>query len=470
MPTPPAHATDTADEAGVGTDADTELGGTGWRHVWTVLRALASMDDRFAARLRERVHPAGGGARGGDARGSPQPTLTLPDGLDLDRFLLRWLDRTGGPWWARYELLAQHARETGAARPSATVIRGGVALHGWVARQRTLHRHGELEPDRVEALQQLPGWAWDAREIAWWTAAKVWRRRHGATTVGEFERWAWLAEVPTWPTGHDKPARAYASLAEFAVATCGRRRRGELPAHLERAAAELPGWSCVPADDAAMVDALAGYSEWEKTLNPPHDFHDDAGRPLGAWLTAVRRRHYTGRLHPALELELALLGREHHRWQPLRWEKGDTGWRLSYLALRQFVAREHTTRVPTDHEEHLPTARSTSPAGASCSACSSGTDASPPTASPRSSRSPAGSGRSPSAPASGPCSTTSSTATAGRMPEAAAATRAATPTPPRPGAWPRRAPTSSTPAPPASTCGGYWPAAPHRHRSPARPG
>lgn len=342
------------------TDADTELGGSAWRHVWAVLRALASMDERFAARLRERLRPHNGtgGYRPGpeELRGSSQPTLTLPDGLDLARFLLRCLDRSGGPWWTRYELLAEHARETGAARPSSTVIRGGVALHGWVARQRTLHRHGALEPDRVAALQELPGWAWDAREVAWWTAAKVWARRHTAGEVSQFERWAWLAEIPTWPVGHDRPARAFASLTEFAVDTCARRRRGELPAHLERAAAALPAWSwsCIPAQDAEMVDALVVYGEWEKTLNPPHEHRDDAGRPLGAWVTAVRRRHYTGRLHPALALELDLLGRGHYRWKPLVWETGETGWRLGYLALRQFVDREQTARVPYGHTEALP--------------------------------------------------------------------------------------------------------------------
>ena len=184
----------------------------------------------------------------------------------------------------------------------------------------------------------------------------MWTRRHAANSASEFERWAWLAEVPTWPVGHDKPARAYANLAEFAVDTCARHRRGELPAHLQRAAAALPGWTwtCVPVEDAEMVDALAVYGEWENSLNPPHDHRDDEHRPLGAWVTAVRRRHYTGHLHPALALELDLLGRAHHQWQPLLWDKATTGWRLGYLALRQFVEREHTARIPYEHQETLP--------------------------------------------------------------------------------------------------------------------
>jgi hypothetical protein len=101
-----------------------------------------------------------------------------------------------------------------------------------------------------------------------------------------------------------------------------------------------------------MVDALAEYGAWKKDLNPPHEYRHDDNIPLGAWLTAVRRRRYTGRLHPALELELEMIGR--HDWQPLRWDRSETAWRLGYLALRQYVAREGKARVPQDHLEQLP--------------------------------------------------------------------------------------------------------------------
>ncbi len=337
---------------GVDVDEDTELAGTTWRHVWVTLRALASMDPRFAARLRARATP--GNTAGG--KHGPRLELDLPEGLDVDRWVLRALDRTGGSWWACYDLLAAHAREYGAARPGSGIRRGGVAIGSWVMRQRTLRRQGVLEPERAAALEELPGWAWDAREMSWWTAAKMWTRQNGGEHVDVAERWAWLAETPGWPQDGSTPApRRYDTLAEFAVETCARRRRGELPAHLERAAAALPcwTWTAVPAEDAVMVDALREYAEWEKDLNPAHDQVDDeTGLPIGAWLTAVRRRRYTGRLHPALDLELQLLNRE--GWTPLRWEKPETGWRLSYLALRQFVDREHTTRIPTDHVEALP--------------------------------------------------------------------------------------------------------------------
>lgn len=340
-------------------DEDTELSATVWRHVWVTLRALAEMDPRFATRLRDRVRNNGadvGGYRGGPVFGSgPGLDLTLPEGIDPGQWLLRALDRTGGTWWHRYELLKAHAAEHGTARPSSGIVRDGVELSRWVKYQRTAHRGGSLSLDRVESLQSLPGWAWDAREVAWWKAAEGWVRWHSRKRrpTDETERWLELAGVSAW--GIDPPAHAYDSLAEFAVDTTSRRRRGELPTHLERAAGRLPGWKWDLLDDgdARMVDALAEYGAWQGDLNAEHGYHHDDELPLGAWLTAIRRRRVTSRLDPLLEYSLELLGRP-SAVTALRWDTADTKWRLSYLALRQFVTREGVCAVPYLHVERLP--------------------------------------------------------------------------------------------------------------------
>lgn len=269
---------------GGGLDEDTELSGGAWRHVWITLRALASMDPRFAARLQATLTPGGDGGY----RGGPGLTLDLPHGLDLNRWMLRALDRTGGGWWHLYDLLTAHAREHGNARPGKgpQSTRGGVALGPWVARQRTLHRQGSLEQDRVDALEQLPGWAWSARDTAWWRAAAVWDRLMGTSLrPGSDEEWDRLLHTPGWRAAEGyEPVRSFRNLAEFLVDTCARQRRGELPPHLEAAANQLSGWrwNVVDADDARMVDALAEYGAWRRDLNPPHDYRHDDDLPLGA--------------------------------------------------------------------------------------------------------------------------------------------------------------------------------------------
>lgn len=338
-------------------DVDTVLADTAWRHVWVVLRALAAMDPRFATTLRSftRHTPWPGGAR---PHAGPGLFVGLPEGLDLDRWVLRALDRTGSSWWHNLDVLRSWAAGHGHARPHGGVQHGGVAIGSWVGRQRTMHKDGLLQPDQVAALESLPGWAWTRLDTAWWQGWAKWIAYHQAPgrPRGRAERWADLARHAGHDNRGNKPHHAYTTLAAFAVDTCARRRRGDLPRHLERAAGQLPSWSwdLLAPDDARMVDALAEYAAWKGDVNPPHDYRHDDGLPLGAWLTAVRRRRYTGRLDPLLELELDMLSAARPSAVGMRWEPQETAWRLGYLALRQYVTREGTCRVPYQHTETLP--------------------------------------------------------------------------------------------------------------------
>lgn len=336
-------------------DADTALAASAWRHVWVVLRALAAMDPRFAATLRNRQrNPWPGGPR---PHSGPGLEVDLPEGLDLERWMLRALDRTGSSWWHNLDALRTWAARHGHARPSSHTTQDGVAVGSWVTRQRTMHRGGLLQDDQITALESLPGWAWTPSDTAWWQAWTRWIAYHqtGTAPRGGAQRWEALTQVAAYDTT-SKARKAYATLADFAVDTCGRRRRGELPRHLERATEQLPGWSwdLLAKDDAAMVDALAEYAAWKNDFNPPHEYRHDDDLPLGAWLTAVRRRRYTGRIDAVLERELSLISSVRPDAISLRWEPGETAWRLGYLALRQWVAREHTARVPYQHMEALP--------------------------------------------------------------------------------------------------------------------
>lgn len=338
-------------------DVDTQLADTAWRHVWVVLRALASMDPRFTKTLRActRHAPWPGGSR---PHAGPGLYIGLPEGLALDRWVLRALDRTGSSWWHNLDVLRSWTAEHGHARPSSTVQHIGVAIGSWVTRQRTMHKDGLLQPDQVSALEALPGWAWTKLDTAWWQGWAKWLAYHQepGRPQGHAERWADLARHAGHGNRGKKPHHAYATLAAFAVDTCARYRRGDLPRHLERAAGLLPAWSWhpLPTDDARMVDALVEYAAWKGDFNPPHDYRHDDGLPLGAWLTAVRRRRCTGRLDPILELELEHVSSARPSAVGLRWEPRETAWRLGYLALRQFADRENTCRVPYQHVESLP--------------------------------------------------------------------------------------------------------------------
>lgn len=337
---------DLSDDA-AGLDDDTRFAASTWRHVWHVLRALASMDPRFKREMQRQAEASARAPRPG-----PSLIATLPPGWDRQRWMLRALDNTGAAWWERFRDLERFAARHGHARPSIDTDK---QLGPWVTRQRAMFRDGFLDEDRILALERLPGWVWSGQDAAWWRGWESWHRL--AATLGaqrlDRERWlAALAETPVHGRGR------YRSLAEFTVDTCLRRRRGDLPANLETAAELLPGWrwDVLPADDAAMIDALGEYAAWKKTMNVPHGYLHDDGMRLGAWLTSVRRRRYTGRITVVLEAALDMLaaGLVSQGIKRLAWDPAGTGWRLGYLALRQFRAREGTCRIPYQHVESLP--------------------------------------------------------------------------------------------------------------------
>jgi len=336
-------------------DEDTALASGAWHHVWAVLRALTVMDPRFEAVLRRphRHRPPGGRRAGG-----PTLQVRLPDGFDLHTWMLRTLDRTGSSWQRHLAALRDWATVHGHTRPTGDLTHNGLFITRWVRRQQYLFQAGRLEPDKIDALNALPRWAWTVREAAWWHAAELWHQAHDSGIVGQ-DRWAVLTELPAHP--HPDTQYAYRTLAEFAVDTDGQHRRGELPGHLITAAEQLPGWvwHLLPDHDATMVDTLLEYGAWQRDYNPPHHYRHDDDLPLGSWLTAVRRRHLTGRIEPPLHAQLAILARGGSRSgrraiRRLRWETEATAWRLGYLALLRYVNREHRVRTPMDHIEALP--------------------------------------------------------------------------------------------------------------------
>src|SRR5437870_3913604 len=60
------------------------------------------------------------------------------------------------------DLLRSFVAREGHARVPIRHYEGGHALGARVVKTRTRYRAGELSPERVRALERLPGWTWDA--------------------------------------------------------------------------------------------------------------------------------------------------------------------------------------------------------------------------------------------------------------------------------------------------------------------
>ena len=70
-------------------------------------------------------------------------------------------------WDENFNALVRFVEREGHARVPIGHIENGLTLGQWVSAQRGVHARGQLPRERVNRLEALPGWAWDAREAVW---------------------------------------------------------------------------------------------------------------------------------------------------------------------------------------------------------------------------------------------------------------------------------------------------------------
>lgn len=97
---------------------------------------------------------------------------------------LRW-ETAEIRWQIGLEVLRQYAHREGRCRMPENHREDfegtRYPLAVWCRRQRHAHRHGDLEPARVTALQQVPGWLWEIQPSAR-IAIDIGDTRHGTRT------------------------------------------------------------------------------------------------------------------------------------------------------------------------------------------------------------------------------------------------------------------------------------------------
>ena len=333
-------------------DDDTELLVSRYAHLWAVLRALRAHDERFANELDVATRAM---VRYDNGRGYHPPRIeyVLPDWCSEDQLHLRVVQQIGNAWEQYYAHLQSWAWENPGRRLPRAAARKGVAVGEWAAKQRAAHHNGLLPASRARRLEQIPNWYWDLADAAWDDTYQLLQQicRERGT----------IAENPVEPSAF-KQLRTKGSPAEYLDEWLARQRQSYRVGTLDPARAELlealPGWTWtpVPLDDLQMIDALAQFCRAEGHAQVPED-HIEAWLPLGRWVRRVRREKLLGQLHPALEAEI--WAATPSRWAKgtnicWQWDKPETQWRLSYSALRSFVAREGHAAPTGRHVEQLP--------------------------------------------------------------------------------------------------------------------
>ena len=333
-----------------GGDDDTELLLSRFSVLWSVLRALRAHDQRFAAEVdaatRALVRHGGVGAYR-----PARLEFVLPREVE-DLVQLRLVEEVGDSWEQHYAGCQAWAFRHAGRRLTRAARWQELPIGEWAVKQRTAHARGVLPAERARRLERLPEWFWDRADAAWDDSHAI--------LLAFAAAYGSVAENEAGPSVFAGLRAAAPQREQLGVWVAGQRqayRDGLLdPARAELLEA-LPGWTWQPvsADDLAHVDALKTFVAFEKRAQVPVG-HVEDGLELGRWVWDVRRRKYTGRLHPALEDEIwaATPSRwatgARTRWQ---WETPEVAFRLAFTALRQYAQREGHAAPPARQREEL---------------------------------------------------------------------------------------------------------------------
>ncbi|BAH55952.1 MULTISPECIES: helicase associated domain-containing protein [Rhodococcus] len=185
-------------------------------------------------------------------------------------------------WTQGLHTLRDHVRVHGSADVPRSAQSEGFPLGTWIGRCRQDFHAGALAPERIAALEQLPGWRWSRVDESWLAGLSELRRfidTHGHAapsqryTVGQFRLGMWVA----------RRRREY--------------RAGKLAPDRVTELEALPGWQWNPADERWRqgFTALTAYAAAHGHASPAHR-ETVNGDAVGKWVANQRRRHARGHL------------------------------------------------------------------------------------------------------------------------------------------------------------------------------
>jgi superfamily II DNA or RNA helicase len=268
----------------------------------------------------------------------------------------RWDPREAG-WWEQFEALADYVRTHKDYPPqhrgaASQPVWKGQRVGQFVNESRNGYRdNGWLTkfPDRVAALEALPGWVWNEKDAEWerhfsqlerFVEASGHADPRSGDLIDGFDIGRWVSKQRSRIAGN-----TYRD---------NRNGRVRVEALSEQRAARLralPGW--VDHTRNALWEQgfarLLSYIDEHECL-PPQQLSLEDGFGLGGWVATQRERYRRGRLSQERIARLEAV--ECWTWEPLA-----DAWRNAYDVLRRFAADyppvRGLLRIPMDRVEDL---------------------------------------------------------------------------------------------------------------------
>jgi superfamily II DNA or RNA helicase len=201
----------------------------------------------------------------------------------------RW-DPYADYWEEGFGRLLDYINRRGDARIAKSYSVDGYQLGDWVARQRSEHFKGVLDPDREQRLTSLVGWTWDPRGDQW---------EEGFRRLLDYIN----------RRGDARIAKSYSvdgyNLGAWVRKQRRRHAEGTLEADRESRLQDLPGWTWDSFADRweAGLSQLMRYVERRGHARVPATYTVD-GYQLGTWVSWQRRKHAEGTLDADRESRL----------------------------------------------------------------------------------------------------------------------------------------------------------------------
>ena len=190
--------------------------------------------------------------------------------------------------------LRAYAVEHGHARPPVQYRSSdGAPLGTWTQTQRRRYREGRLDPQRIEALERIPGWSWQTGKDERW--------EDGVEHLRAFSRKFGHSDV----RGRDRTPDGY-ELGNWVIHQ--RMYRDQLPPERARALEAVPGWGWTRSDayQERMLAEVARYLAEHGPGPVPVDYRPghDPGFPVGRWVERQVHDYNGGRMAPELAARL----------------------------------------------------------------------------------------------------------------------------------------------------------------------
>ena len=351
----------------------------GFDFIFTVLRALASQDERIIDWFRATVENKTSDV--GCPVSFDFDQVVLPIGVSADDFAaqieVRCWDKISqlgnGNWDLRFEELVAYQKEHGNVQVPRYYA-GSRALTNWLTTQRSLYRNGKLWPDRASKLEKLGVDFGASHEASWMEMFEALRDFHAendhckvpTTYRGNLSLGTWVGAqrqakdrlAPdrikllesvgfTWDLysdvwfenlnslksfkeqhGHCNVPQVYApdpKLGRWVIHQ--RSSKAKLSADKISRLDELGfDWDPAGSQLEAMFVKLDAFKAAHGHCDVPQDY--PANPSLGAWLDSLRRKYRVGKMPPQLIQRLDLLG--------VVWAPRADSWSEMFSKLQEF--------------------------------------------------------------------------------------------------------------------------------------